>query len=144
MGSINATRVAMKVSETIKMGQLVDLEDIIISCGYSALTAKNPKMVLNTKAYKMAMEIERRPLLEGLQSEINRTKLALSRKDLAQEDARTLAYVIDILTKNYQLLSGGATERQVFILPSEVISKNAITVNADDQNKLTENGSTEP
>ena len=141
MGSINAQRVALKVSETIRKGQLVDLEDIIISQGYSRSTAKSPALVLNTKAYKLAMEIERKPLLEGLQSEINRIKLAISRKDLSQEDFRTLAYGMDILIKNYQLLSGGATERQVFVLPSELIKRNDIVVK---DNKELPSGSTEP
>lgn len=127
MGSINAARVANKVSDTIAVGKLVDLEDIIISCGYSKATAKSPSLVTNTKAYKQVMEIRRRPLLEGLHEEINRMKLALSHKDMANEDARTIIYAIDILTKNYQLLSGGATERQVFVLPSEVLQRNAIS-----------------
>jgi hypothetical protein len=142
MGSINAQRVAMKLSETVKAGKLVDLEDIIISCGYSATTAKRPKQVTETKAFKKTMEIQSKPLLEGLQSEINRMKLALSRKDLSQEDARTIIYGIDILVKNYQLLSGGATERQVFVLPSEVIKRNEIETSEDKQ--MLNNGSTEP
>lgn len=142
MGSINAQRVATKVSETIQMGKLVDLEDIIVSCGYSRATAKKPSLVTNTKAYQKILEIERKPLLDGLQAEINRVKLAISRKDLNQEDARTLGYLMDVYIKNYQLLSGGATERQVFVLPSEVIGRNKI--DTDEQKQLPENGSTEP
>lgn len=91
------------------------------------------------------MAIEQKPLLEGLQAEINRAKLALSRKDLSQEDARTLGYLMDIMIKNYQLLSGGATERQVFVLPSQVMGRNAITESPqNDQKLLPDNGSTEP
>lgn len=141
MGSINAQRVAMKVSETVKRGELVDLEDLIISCGYSKTTAKAPKRVTDTIAYRKAMAIEQKPLLEGLQSEINRVKLALSQKDLSKEDVRSLVYMMDIYTKNYQLLSGGATERQVFVLPSEVMAKNNI-MQSNEESVKGINGST--
>lgn len=148
MGAINPQRVAAKVSQTIREGKLVDLEDIIVSCGYSATTAKRSGMVTNTKAYKQAMAIEHRPLLEGIQAEINRIKLAISKKDLSQEDTRTLVYAMDIMTKNFQLLSGGATERQVFVLPSQVIGRNSIAITEDtkpvEQLPTPNDGSTKP
>lgn len=126
MGSINATRLAHKVVDKIAKGELVNLEDLVIQVGYSKTTARHPTSVTRTIAYQKAMAIEQKPLLEGLQSEINRIKLAISQKDLSKEDLRSLTYTMDIYFKNYQLLSGGATERQVFVLPSEVMQKNNI------------------
>ena len=143
MGAINPQRVAKKVSQTIQRGELVDLEDIIASVGYAASTAKRSGMVTNTKAYKATMAIMEKPLLEGIQAEINRLKLAMSKKDLMQEDYRTLAYGMDIQVKNYQLLSGGATERQVFVLPAEIMTKNAIEPSVEKKGLL-DNGLTEP
>lgn len=137
MGSINATRLAGKVVEKIRKGELVNLEDLIVEVGYSKATAKHPTSITRTIAYRKALAIEQKPLIEGLQSEINRIKLALSQKDLTQEDVRSLVYMMDIYLKNYQLLSGGATERQVFVLPAEVMQKNSIESNQLD-------GSTKP
>ena len=139
MGAINPQKVALKVSETIRKGKLVNLEDIILETGYSKTTARKPKLVTNTKAYKATMAIEQAPLIEGIQAEINRVKLAMSKKDLSTQDYRTLTYAMDILTKNYQLLSGGATERQVFVLPSQVIERNSITIDNNTSIKSIEN-----
>ena len=131
MGAINPQKVALKVCETIAKNKLVDLEDIIISEGYAKSTAHNSYLVTRTKAYKATMAIQSQPLLEKLQGEINRAKLALSKIDLSTQSYRELVYGLDILIKNYQLLSGGATERQVFVLPSQVIDKNNIVIDND-------------
>lgn len=136
MGSINPQRVATKVIETIARGEKVDLEDIIISVGYAKATAHNPSMVTSSKAYKKTMALQSRPLVDGLAQEINRLKLAIEKRDLSKEEYKTLIQAIDVLTRNFQLLSGGATERQVFVLPSEVMERNDI--------KAVKEGSTKP
>lgn len=106
MGSINAQRVAKKVSETIEKGQLVDLGDIIASSGYTKMTSLSPALVTNTISYKKALELETRPLIAGIQKEISRIKDALATKDYTQEETRVLAGTLDILSKNFQLLQG--------------------------------------
>lgn len=140
MGSINAQRVAVKVSETIQRGEIVKLGEIIEKVGYSKQTALKPSLVTNTKSYKTTLELEKRPIIDGIQKEINRIKDAIAAKDLSNEEVRVLIYALDTLVKNYQLLSGGATERQVFVLPSEVLGRNKIETSKDDVKKL-ENGS---
>lgn len=127
MGSLNAQKFANKVSEKVLKGELVNLGKIAREVGYSESVAKAPSHITNTKTYRTVAK----PLIEGLQSEIERVKLAMSKKDLCDEEYKVLVYSLDVLTKNYQLLSGGATERQVFVLPAEVLERNKIQ--ADDE-----------
>lgn len=142
MGSINAQQVAIKVSEAIRKGELVNLGKIIKNNGYTKQTSLAPQRVTNTKSYKKALELESRPLIAGMQSEINRIKDAMSKRDLGTEEYRALVYGLDILTKNYQLLSGGATERQVFVLPSQAMKRYEIDESKPDT--LPKDGSIEP
>ena len=108
--------------------------------GYSKNTSLQPYKITRGKTYQKLT----RPLLDGLQEEINAIKNAMALKDKNEEEYRVLAYSMDILTKNYQLLSGGATERQVFVLPSEVITRNAIVTSQPSQDVNTVNGSVKP
>lgn len=142
MGSLNAQMVGMKVLENIGKNKRVNLGKIIKDAGYSKNTALTPTLVTNTKSYQKAIELEKRPLIDGLQKEINRIKDALASKNLKNEEYRVLIGSLDVLTKNYQLLSGGATERQVFVLPAEVMERNQIQSSKEDVNS--NNGSTEP
>jgi len=144
MGSINPQIVARKVSETIRAKKPVVLGEILLDSGYSKQTSLSPQRVTNTIAYQKSMELERIPLIEGLQREINEVKLAMSKKNKNKEEYRTLVGSLDILTRNYQLLSGGATQRNVFVLPSEVMDKNNIqssddkTIRHDDDKIITQ------
>lgn len=133
---------AKKVSENIRGGRPFTYEKVAIESGFAPSTAKRSTQITRSKVYKEALISENAPLLEGIQQEINAIKNAMRLKDKNLEDYRVLAGSLDLLTKNYQLLSGGATERQVFVLPSEVMSRNAIA--PTDQKLLPDNGSTEP
>lgn len=138
MGSLDAQRAALEVSETIARGKKVQIGKILKKVGYADSVSKKPSLVTNTKSYKTALALESRPLIDGIQREINRIKEAISVKDWKKEDVRVLIGSLDILVKNYQLLSGGATERQVFVLPSEVIQRNQIaTSNEQDVKAIT-------
>ena len=131
MGSINAQQTAFKVLETIGTGKKVNMGEIIKKQGYSPKTALTPTLVTNTKSYRQTLEWSKKPILEGIQTEINRVKAELASRNPSQEEYRTLVGSLDIYIKNYQLLSGGATERQVFVLPSEVMERNAIQESKD-------------
>lgn len=139
MGSLNAQRAASKVIEKVRKGQKVKYGEILLDVGYSRSVSKRPSKVTDTKAYKTALSLETMPIIEGLLTEINEIKMAMAGKDKGQEEYRILVGSLDILTKNYQLLSGGATERQVFVLPSEVIERNTISTDVNGMD-----GSTEP
>lgn len=140
---------ALKVGESIRGNKHTNYGKLAVESGYSLASSKKPKQITETKSYKIALIGANAPLIEGLQSEINAIKNAMAQKDKSREDYRVLAGSLDILTKNYQLLSGGATERQVFVLPSEVVSRNTITTDEAHnvlpaQAETPQNGSTEP
>lgn len=103
----NPQNVAKKISETIRKKKKIVLGDILDDCGYAETTCKKPKLVTETKAFKKAIK----PLAEGLDKEIERLKKELSTRDLSEEKYAELTRSLDILIKNYQLLSGGETER---------------------------------
>jgi hypothetical protein len=142
MGSIKAQKMAMKVSENIKGERPSTFEKIALEVGYAPSSAKRSTQITRTKSYKTAMIAENAPLLEGLQEEINAIKNAMRLKDKTNEDYRVLAGSLAILVDKFQLLSGGATERQVFVLPSEVMQSNNLV--QSEQKLLQENGSIEP
>ena len=119
MSSTNANMVALKVSEAIRKPEIVNLGKIIRESGYSYQTSLKPKLVTTTKTYQKAMK----PLVEGLSEEINRIKEELANKDLTKERHKDLVDSFDKLVKNYQLLSGGATERVINVEISEAIAK---------------------
>ena len=120
----------------VKKGELIKMNEIMKDVGYSPATCKHPEKVTETKTYK-----ENAPrLIEGIAPEIERIKRAMARKNLDNEEYKVLVASLDVLTKNHQLLSGAATERRVFVIPSEVIGRNDI----DTSQPLLENGSTEP
>ena len=127
MSSLNAQLVAQKVSETIRTGRKVVLGEIIRNSGYSMETSLKPKLVTDTKSYKKAI----RPVIDGMESQIQRIKEAIASRDLEKEEYRTLIYSLDTFIKNHQLLSGGATSRQIFCIPSEIMEKNNIRVSVE-------------
>lgn len=119
----------------------------MIESGYSRTAAKKPYRVMNTPAFASALVTENAPIIEGMQMFVNKIKNALASKDLVQEESKVLTYMLDTFIKNYQLLSGGATERQVFVLPSQVMDRNAIEPSKDEPKKelsASNDGSTEP
>ena len=142
MGSINAQIVARKISENVGRGKRIKLGEIIKDAGYSSSVSETPQRVTETKAFKAAFALEQKPILDGMQAQINKVKAAIANKNLNAEEYRTLVGSLDILIKNYQLLSGGATERNVFVLPSQVIERNNISVT--DEKSMLKDGSTEP
>ncbi len=121
MASINAEKVATRVLETLGRGEKVILGKIVLESGYSYKMSLNPKEVTKGKTYKNIM----RPIIEGIQEEIERTKLEIANKDLTKVQYDSLVRGLDTLIKNYQLLSGGVTEKsEVKITGFNYISPN--------------------
>jgi hypothetical protein len=125
MGSVNVQTFVTKMAEKVREKKLIKMGEIALDSGYSKMVANSPTKITRTKTYaKLA-----KPLVERLDNEIDEIEKNMRLKDKSKEEYRTLIGSLDILIKNRQLLSGGATERQVFVLPSEVIQQNNITVN---------------
>jgi hypothetical protein len=118
----NIERVANEVALKVRTGQLVKLGEIMRSVGYSENFSKQPIRITRTKTY---MD-KAKTVLEAIDEEIKRLQYAIAQKDLSKEDYKVQIASLDILIKNKQLLSGGATERKVFVLPSEVLGINDI------------------
>jgi len=79
----------------------------MLEIGYKPKTAKNPKNLTESKAFKK----ELKPLLQRLTDERDRAIKALKGK-ISKAKYRDLTDAIDKLTKNIQLLSGGKTGRE--------------------------------
>ena len=112
MSSIAAREVAKEVLETVRAGKRPVLGQILIRKGYSKITATVPTQVTNTRSYKEVML----PAVRAMETERNRLIQFLSTKNLKRERYRDMIDGIDKLTKNIQLLTGGRTGDETFIL----------------------------
>lgn len=106
MASENAKAVAKDVIKKLEKGEKVVFSQIMENRGYRKNTIKNPINVTNTESYKKEIE----PLLDRLMEERDRA-IALLSKTISTAKYRDLVDGIDKITKNIQLLNGGATER---------------------------------
>ncbi len=80
--------------------------ELLLEAGYTKATAKNAYLIIDT-------EVMRKEISSFVDRLDDKRKMAithLTEKKLNKANAREVAYVIDVLTKNYQLLTGGKTE----------------------------------
>lgn len=105
MGSIAAAEVAKEVLETVGKGKIPNITKIAIKKGYSPKTA-NAGRVQTTQSYKDVTH----PVVARWEKERERITRALEERDLTEVEYKDLARVMDTLTQNIQLLSGGATQ----------------------------------
>lgn len=123
--SLNAKAVAQDVIESIRTGKKTNISTIVANRGYAKSTIHNPQRVTNTLSYKEEIE----PVVEQLIKLRQRVINAMMKKDLEIEQFNHLNDSADKLTRNIQLLSGGATEKHTINIEiSEAIAKkNQIT-----------------
>lgn len=103
MGSIAAEEVAKEVIDTVRRGKIPNRSKISIKHGYSPQSAKASKAV-RTKTYQDTIK----PFVQKLEEERERAINDLKGK-IGKAKYRDLVDAIDKLTKNHQLLTGGAT-----------------------------------
>jgi hypothetical protein len=115
--SENAKAVARDVSESIRKGKKVNLGQIAQKHGYSKTTSERPSLITETKSYQN----EIKPFVEQLRKEQQRLFNSIQLKDLDEMQYESAVRSLDILTKNIQLLSGGATEKIINIEISQEI-----------------------
>ena len=87
-----------------KKGFTKTIEQMMIDAGYEESTAKQQSATL------VGIREELKPIVEQLEAKRQIAINKISDEKLDDTKARDLAYIVDILTKNIQLLSGGATE----------------------------------
>lgn len=91
-----------------KKGKTKSLGKLLVEAGYSEESAKNPKLIIESEVIQEGIQ-------DFVSSMTDKRRLALTKMTedkLDKAPARELAYITDLLTKNIQLLNGGATERQ--------------------------------
>ncbi len=103
MASVAAREVALEVLETIGRGKRPNLSEIAIKKGYSPTTAK-AGLVKKTLTYQRELA----PLVASLELERDQI-IKRMRRIRNQAKYRDLVDAFDKITKNIQLLTGGAT-----------------------------------
>lgn len=117
MASIDAENVAKEVSETLGKGEKVILGEIIRKHGYADSTSETPSNVTNTKSYQEVIK----PIVNRWIKERERLTTELEGRNLTEEKYETVVKSIDLITKNIQLLSGGATDvTKVLLIDKEL------------------------
>lgn len=101
--SLAARQVAEEVLGTIGRGKIPNITKIAVKKGYSFKTADRGQ-VQKTKTYQSVI----RPFVEKLEIERQRAIDAMAGM-ISKAKYRDLTDAIDKLTKNHQLLTGGAT-----------------------------------
>lgn len=100
-----AQEVAKEVLIKVRNGKRPNMQEIQQKYGYSKQSARAMK-AKRTETFKKITK----PIVEEMEKERNRLLQALASKDLTLERYRDLIDGVDKLTKNMQLLTGGATE----------------------------------
>ena len=80
--------------------------ELCLEAGYSEATAKNAYLIFNSDAVVDGTS----DFVKSLDDKRKLSITHLTEDKLEKSNARELAYVTDILTKNHQLLTGGKTE----------------------------------
>lgn len=121
MASEAAKQVALEVLRKVRNGEIPNFQEIQQKYGYSESSAQSMK-VKETKTYHDIMQ----PVVEQLENQRQRAITAINNKDLNEEEYKDLVTSVDKFTKNIQLLSGGATERNKveFGVAKEIYDKN--------------------
>jgi len=111
MASENAKQVAKDVINKVRKGQKIVFGKIIKRRGYSNSVSKRPSKVTKTKSYLS----EIKPLVDRLENERDQIIKRL-KKTRNKAKYRDLIDGLDKIIKNIQLLSGGATSREIIEL----------------------------
>ena len=105
--SENAKAVAQEVIRTVLKGDKVVLRKIIPKHGYGKSIKNHAVKVTRTQSYQE----EIKPFVERAVRERDRLIVAASEKDLSKETYDQIMRSVELLTKQIQLLTGGATDK---------------------------------
>lgn len=104
--SSNARAVAKEVIRKLEAGEKIRLGEILLKQGYAKTTSTVPAIVTSTPAYREEMDT----YVARLEKHRASVLAAMEKKDLTEEQYRTLADAQTKLTHDVQLLTGGKTE----------------------------------
>ena len=88
---------------------------LLKEAGYTKATAKNAYLIFNSKTIKEGIK----DFISSLDDKRKQAITHITEPKLKKAPARELAYVVDVLTKNHQLLSGGKTESNEMVVKWE-------------------------
>jgi hypothetical protein len=80
--------------------------ELCLEAGYTKATSKNAYLIFQSDAVKEGTE----DFINSLDDKRKMAITHITESKLEKAPAREVAYTIDILTKNHQLLTGGKTE----------------------------------
>ena len=80
---------------------------MLLEAGYTKATAKNPYIIYESESIQEGIS----DFISQLDDKRRMAITYITKKKLTKASPRDLSYIADVLTKNHQLLSGGATER---------------------------------
>lgn len=110
------------IKDLVENGSHKTLKSVMIDAGYSENTAKAPQKLTESKGFIA----EALPLIKRLEHARDQAIRRMA-QTVDKATYRDTADAIDKLTKNIQLLSGGATEAQLVInISPEIARKNEI------------------
>ncbi len=89
-----------------KQGETKSLGSLMIEAGYSPESAKNPNIIIGSETIKEGIEDFTKQLVDKRRRAITH----LTEDKLEKSDARSLSSIVDVFTKNIQLLGGLPTE----------------------------------
>lgn len=98
--------VAKEVVDTVSQGKPVVMSKILLRHGYSVAMSKSPKTLTKGKQYQEAIQT----YTARLEKHRANVLFAMEKKNLEEEQYRTLADAQSKLTHDVQLLTGGKTE----------------------------------
>lgn len=120
--SFTTLRQKEAIKRIVAKGSKESLAKIMVEAGYSAKTARAPQKLTESRGFKL----EAIPLIKRLEQARDKAIERMG-KTLDKATYRDTAYSIDVLTKNLQLLTGGATENQLVInISKEIADKNKL------------------
>jgi len=86
--------------------------ELMLLAGYSKSMSLNPYQVLESETIKDGIQ----DFLAKMKDKRKMAIIHLTKQKFKKSPPREIAYVIDILTKNIQLLSGGKTEANELVI----------------------------
>lgn len=101
-------------------GSTRSLGELMREAGYSESMCKNPQMVFESETVQDGIK----DFVNQLDDKRKRAITHITESKLEKSTAKDLASIVDILTKDHQLLTGGDTERsKTIVMDSSLIGR---------------------
>lgn len=116
--------VTLLKQELLKQNGSKTLGELMVLAGYSQKTARLPSnKALNSEAVQDSLK----DFIDQLDEKARMALRLLTESKIKTSSGRDISYIVDILTKNKQLLSGNATEKMSINveISEEIAKKNA-------------------